>query len=75
MHFYELHLDNFKGDFLNILIFFAPSDSDFQIVVSRPNIVQTYINGKIIYSDFRWCINFNFRKFTLMTGFVVQGHI
>ncbi len=29
MHFWELHLDNIKGFFLNILIFFAPSDSRF----------------------------------------------
>ncbi len=32
-------LDNFKGDFLNILIFLHPQIPDFQIVVSRPNIV------------------------------------
>ncbi len=38
MHCYELNLDNFKGDFLNFN-FFAPSD--FQIVVSQPNIVQS----------------------------------
>ncbi len=36
---------------------------------------KPYINGKLIYSDFRWCINLNFGKWTLMTGFVVQGHI
>ncbi len=28
-----------------------------------------------LYSAFRWCINLNFAKLTLMTGFVVQGHI
>ncbi len=32
-----------------------------------------YIN--IIYSAFRWCIHLNFTKLTLMTGFVLQGHI
>ncbi len=36
---------------------------------------KPYINGKLIYSAFRWCINLNFEKLTLMTGFVVQGHI
>ncbi len=35
---------------------------------------KPYINGKIIYSAFRWCIHFNFQKLTLMTGFVLQGH-
>ncbi len=28
----------------------------------------------MIYSAFRWCINLNFEKLTLMFGFVVQGH-
>ncbi len=28
-----------------------------------------------INSAFRLCINLNFRKLTLMTGFEVQGHI
>ncbi len=65
MHCEELHSDNFKGDFLNILSFLHPQIPDFQIVVSQilsyPN--KPYINGKLIYSE------------TLMTGFVVQGHI
>ncbi len=39
MHCYELHLDNFKGDFLNILIFLHAQIPDFQIDVSLPNIV------------------------------------
>ncbi len=47
--------------------FFAPSD--FQIL-SKP-----YINANIIYSAFRWCIHLNFTKLTVMTGFVLQGHI
>ncbi len=49
MHCYDLHLDNFKGDFLSIVIFY--SNSDIQIV-SRQNIVrsQPYINGKHIYN-------------------------
>ncbi len=33
---------------------------------------KPYINGKLIYSAFRWCINLNFEKLTLMTGFVVS---
>ncbi len=33
--------DNFKGDFLNILIFLHPQISDFQIVVSQPNIIRS----------------------------------
>ncbi len=32
---------------------------------------KPYINGKLIYSAFRWCINLNFKKLTLMAGFVV----
>ncbi len=35
---------------------------------------KPYINGKLIYLAFRWCINLNFEKLTLMTGFVVQSH-
>ena len=34
-----IEMDNFKGDFLNISIFLYPQIPDFQIVVSRPNIV------------------------------------
>ncbi len=36
---------------------------------------KPFINRNIIHSDFRGCININLDKFTLMTGFVVQGHI
>ncbi len=39
MHCQGLHLDNFKGDYLNISIFLHPQIPDFQIVVSQPNIV------------------------------------
>ncbi len=42
--------------------------------MSRSNVVLPYINGKLICSAFRLCIHFN-KKMTLMTGFVVQGHI
>ncbi len=38
MHRYELHLDNFKGDFLNFL---HPRIKDIQIVVYRTNIVRS----------------------------------
>ncbi len=59
------------------VVFFAPSDSRFlnSYISSKycPN--KPYINGKIIYSAFRLCINLNFNQLTLMTGFVVQGHI
>ncbi len=41
--------------------------------LSYPN--KPYIDGKLIYSAFRLCVNLNFEKFTLKTGFVVQGHI
>ncbi len=40
-------------------------------ILFYPN--KPYINGKL--SAFRWCINHSFKKLTLMTGFVVQGHI
>ncbi len=49
--------------------FFHPQIPDFQIVLSRPNIVLIYINGKLIYSAFRLCKNLNLTKLTLMTGF------
>ncbi len=76
MHCKELHLDNLKCDFLRIFKkMLHPQIPDFQIVVSLPNIVKPYINGKRIYSAFRWCIKINLEKLTLMTGFVVQGHI
>ncbi len=39
-------------------------------ISSYPN--KPCMDGKLIYSDFRLCINLNL---TLMTGFVVQGHI
>ncbi len=39
---------------------------DLQIL-SKP-----YINGNMIYSAFRWCINLNLNR---MTGFVLQGHM
>ncbi len=39
INYQEFHLDNIKGDFLNILIFLDPHIPDFQIVVTQPNIV------------------------------------
>jgi len=32
-------MDDFKGDFLNVLICLQPQILDFKIVVSRPNMV------------------------------------
>ncbi len=68
-------MDNCKGDFLNIFIFFAPSDSRFSKSCMSATYCpyKPYINGKFIYSAFKLCINLNFEKCTLMTGFVVQG--
>ncbi len=47
---------------------FAPSDSRFSnsCISAKYCHILTNINGKLIYSALR--------KFTLMTGFVVQGH-
>ncbi len=44
MHCCELHLDNFKGDFLNIY-FLHPRIPDFQILSDHN---KPYINGKFI---------------------------
>jgi len=53
-------MDNFKGDFLNVLIFLHPQISDFQIVVNSCQILlypnKPCINGKLTYSAFMWCI-------------------
>ncbi len=46
----------------SIFSFFAPSDSQILSDHNKP-----YINGNINYSDDEKC--------TLMTGFVLQGHI
>ncbi len=40
-------------------------------ILSYPN--KPYINGKLIYSAFRWCINPYFKKLTLITVFVVHA--
>ncbi len=53
-----INLDNFKDDFLNIEIFFAPSD--FQIVVSQTNIVISANNCPIL------------RNHTLMESLFIQ---
>ncbi len=56
--------------------FFAPSESRFSNSPKSAKycLNKPYINRKI-YSAFRWCINLNWKKMTLMTGFVVQTHI
>ncbi len=53
-----------KAIFSIFTFFLHPQIPDFQIVVSQPNIVLyiPYINGKIIYSAFRLCINLNIEK-------------
>jgi len=51
--------NNFKDDFLDIQMFSHPQIPDFQIL-SKP-----YINGNIIDSAFRWCINLNFEKLSI----------
>ncbi len=51
--------NNFKDDFLNIQMFLH--------ILSKP-----YINGKIIYSAFRWCIHLSLIKRPLLTGCVVR---
>jgi len=75
MHGWELHWTTLKVIFS---IFRFSCTFRFQIfsyicisiqILSYP--IKPYINGKLIYSDFRWCINLNFEKITLM----VQGHI
>ncbi len=60
-----------KAIFAIFRFFLHPHITDFQIVVSRPNIVlsnKLYINRKLIYSAFGWCINRNFETMTLKTG-------
>ncbi len=49
--------------------FLHPQIPDFQILFDHN---KPYIHGQIINSAFRWCINLNFKKFTLKTGFVAR---
>ncbi len=62
---------SFKKDFLNIFIFLHSQIPYFQIVISLPNIVLSYL--------FRFQLMYKSKlkkiTFTLMTGFVVHGHI
>ncbi len=53
----------------------APRPIKYRVSVPIPNPNKPYINGKVINSAFRSCINVNDDTLTLMTGFVVQGHI
>ncbi len=46
----------------------------FQISKYCPIITNHTSMESSFISALRWCINLNFKKFTLMTGFVVQGH-
>ncbi len=60
--------DPFKDDFLNISNFLHPQIPDFQIL-SYHN--KPYINGNMMYY---YTIK-AYEIASLMTGFVVQGHI
>ncbi len=53
--------------------FLYPLITDLGRILSYPN--KPFINGKLIYSAFRWCINLNLSFCTLVTWFVVQGYI
>ncbi len=46
----------------------------FQIYKYCP-IITNHTSMEILFIAFRCCINLNFEKLTLMTGFVLQGHI
>ncbi len=50
-----------------------PQISDSCISAKYCPILTNNINGKIIYSVFRLCINLKYQKLALMIGFVVQG--
>ncbi len=63
--------------------FFARSDSRFSNICASAKYCPVitvyinafhYINGKLICSAFRLCINLSVEKRTLMNGLVVQGH-
>ncbi len=60
-------------------LFFAPSDSRFSnscISAKYCPILTNHTSMKSLFTQlFRWCINLNFIKLTLMTAFVVLGHI
>ncbi len=68
MHCKQLHLNNFKGDFLNILDFFASSDSRF----SNSFISAKYTSMEILFIQLSDDICISEKKMTLMTGFVVH---
>ncbi len=55
----------------SIFGFFAPSDFLFSnsCISAKYCPIKPCINGKLIYSAFRLCINLNLKKSTLMTGF------
>ncbi len=61
----------------SIFYFFAPSDSRFSNSCISDKYCPIITNHTSMESwcMFRWCIHLNFKKCTLMTGFVVQGHI
>ncbi len=63
-------MNNFKGNFLNILIFLHPQIPDFLIVVSQTN--HTSMESLCIQLSDNALISIS-QKWTLVTGFVVQG--
>ncbi len=66
-----------KSIFSIFRFFFAPSDCRFSnnCISAKYCSYKPYINGKLMYSAFRWYINLNLEKLPLMTGLVVHGHI
>ncbi len=70
MHCYELHLDNFKGDYLDFF-YFAPSGSRFSNIALS---LQTIHQWKSYLFKFQMMYKSQFHKLTLLTGFLVQGH-
>ncbi len=80
MHCLELHLDNFKGDFLNIYLFLLPQISwileNSCISGKYCHILTNHTSMKIWFVQFSddEYISINKKK-SLLTGFVVQGHI
>ncbi len=63
-----------KGNFLSIYIFFSPSECRFlNSCISAKYFPILTINGKLIYSAFRWCIHLNFKKMYMYDWFWGPG--
>ncbi len=72
MYCKELHLDNFKGDFLNICIFMHPHIQDIQIVIFQPNVITNHTSMKSLF--FQLSDDVYISNLKKLTGFGVQGH-